>query len=141
MARKRDDTVKLVLRLPPALHQRLGHAAARGRKSLNSEMIRRLEQSFELPRQAEALATAARDEAANKMFEGRIEEALAKLVGDQPFSLGQQRYAEVIRKVGDKRYRFISEDRIERVKDAEPEKGRLAGRRRHTLGGVKGEEQ
>jgi hypothetical protein len=47
MARKRDDTIKLVLRLPPALHRRLGRAAARNNQSLNSEMIRRLEESIE----------------------------------------------------------------------------------------------
>jgi hypothetical protein len=49
MARKRDDTVKLVLRLPPALHRRLGRAATRKNQSLNSEMIHRLEESFRWP--------------------------------------------------------------------------------------------
>jgi predicted DNA-binding protein len=48
MARKRDDTIKLVLRLPPALHRRLTRIATRTNQSLNSEMIRRLEQSFDL---------------------------------------------------------------------------------------------
>lgn len=43
MARKRDDTVKLVLRLPPKLHRQLTRAAARNNQSLNSEMIQRLE--------------------------------------------------------------------------------------------------
>ncbi len=47
MARKRDDTIKLVLRLPPRLHRRLGRAAACNNQSLNSEMIRRLEESIE----------------------------------------------------------------------------------------------
>ena len=47
MARKRDDTVKLVLRLPPALHRRLTRIATRKNQSLNSEMVQRLEKSFE----------------------------------------------------------------------------------------------
>jgi Arc-like DNA binding domain len=46
MARKRDDTVKLVLRLPPELHRRLTRVAVRKNQSLNSEMIQRLEESF-----------------------------------------------------------------------------------------------
>ena len=46
MARKRDDTVKLVLRLPPALHKRLGRAASDNDQSLNSEMLDRLQRSF-----------------------------------------------------------------------------------------------
>jgi hypothetical protein len=46
MARKRDDTVKLVLRLPPQLHRLLRRAAAKSNQSLNSEMIRRLDDSF-----------------------------------------------------------------------------------------------
>jgi hypothetical protein len=46
MARKRDDTVKLVLRLPPPLHRRLTRIAAHNNQSLNSEMIHRLEESF-----------------------------------------------------------------------------------------------
>ena len=47
MARKRDDTIKLVLRLPSALHRRLERTAARAKRSLNSEMIQRLEDSFD----------------------------------------------------------------------------------------------
>jgi|SRR6516164_10885775 len=53
MARKRDDTVKLVLRLPPALHRRLARVAERRNHSLNSEMVKRLEQSF-APQSVEA---------------------------------------------------------------------------------------
>jgi hypothetical protein len=45
MARKRDDTIKLVLRLPAALHRQLGRAALRNNQSLNSEMVRRLQES------------------------------------------------------------------------------------------------
>jgi HicB family len=39
MARKRDDTIKLVLRLPPPLHRRLTRIATRNNQSLNSEMV------------------------------------------------------------------------------------------------------
>jgi HicB family len=46
MARKRDDTVKLVLRLPPQLHKRLTREATRSNQSLNTEMIQRLEHSL-----------------------------------------------------------------------------------------------
>src|SRR5262245_5166396 len=49
MARKRDDTVKLVLRLPLALHRQLKREAMRKDRSLNSEMILRLEASFHWP--------------------------------------------------------------------------------------------
>ena len=48
MARKRDDTVKLVLRLPPALHRQLTRIATRKNQSLNSEMVQRLVTSVEL---------------------------------------------------------------------------------------------
>jgi hypothetical protein len=47
MARKRrDTTIKLVLRLPPALHRRLTRVASRNNRSLNSEMVQRLDDSF-----------------------------------------------------------------------------------------------
>lgn len=60
MARKRDDTVKLVLRLPPLLHRKLRRVARENNQSLNSEMISRLEQSFSSLEQGEALTRAAR---------------------------------------------------------------------------------
>ena len=56
MARKRDDTVKLVLRLPPQLHRRLTRIATRKNQSLNSEMVQRLERSFEWEVASELLA-------------------------------------------------------------------------------------
>ena len=55
MARKRDDTIKLVLRLPPALHRQLTRIATRNNQSLNSEMIHRLEESIALAERQEAI--------------------------------------------------------------------------------------
>jgi len=46
--RRRDDTVKLVIRLPPALHRQLTRIATRKNQSLNSEMIQRLEASVKV---------------------------------------------------------------------------------------------
>jgi Arc-like DNA binding domain len=43
---RRQDTIKLNLRLPKALHGRLERVAARNDQSLNSEMIERLERSL-----------------------------------------------------------------------------------------------
>jgi hypothetical protein len=60
MARKRDDTVKLVLRLPPPLHQQLTRVATRNNQSLNSEMIRRLTDSFLWPASINTVGDAAR---------------------------------------------------------------------------------
>ena len=69
MARKRDDTVKLVLRLPPPLHQRLTRAAWRRNQSLNSEMIHRLEQSFTKESEAKEEAS----------YKARLDEALERI--------------------------------------------------------------
>lgn len=47
---KQDDWIRITLRLPPELHQRLSDEA--GAKSLNAEIVARLEDSFaevELP--------------------------------------------------------------------------------------------
>jgi predicted transcriptional regulator len=44
--KREPDDIKLVLRLPPAVHRRLTRLAARNNRSLNSEMIERLEASF-----------------------------------------------------------------------------------------------
>jgi hypothetical protein len=120
MARKRVDTVKLVLRLPPALHQRLGRAAARSNQSLNSEMIRRLEQSFELPKQAEALAQAVRDAAHMAMLD-LGEHAAMTLIGVEE-QLKKMGGSELVLSVGGKRYRFVTEDKIEEVKNTSGKK-------------------
>jgi hypothetical protein len=120
MARKRVDTVKLVLRLPPALHQRLGRAAARSNQSLNSEMIRRLEQSFELPKQAEALAQAVRD-AAHMAMVDLGESAAMTLIGVEE-QLAKMGGSELVLSVGEKRYRFVTEDKIEEIKNTSGKK-------------------
>src|SRR3954471_10468940 len=46
MARKPTDTAHLNLRYPEALRRRLERAAKNGGRSLNSEIVERLEQSF-----------------------------------------------------------------------------------------------
>ena len=43
---RKPDTIRLVLRLPAPLHRRLTREAARNGRSLNSEMIERLDNSF-----------------------------------------------------------------------------------------------
>jgi Arc-like DNA binding domain len=45
----RDNTVKLVIRLPRELHRELKRAAAQGKQSLNTEMVQRLVISFKAP--------------------------------------------------------------------------------------------
>ena len=47
MARKRTDTIKLQLRLSERLRRRIERAAERNECSMNAEIIKRLEQSFE----------------------------------------------------------------------------------------------
>jgi Arc-like DNA binding domain len=46
VARQRDEIIKLNLRLPGHLHRRLEREAARAGRSLNTEIIERLLQSF-----------------------------------------------------------------------------------------------
>jgi hypothetical protein len=74
MARKREDTVKLVLRLPPPLHRQLTRAANRNNQSLNSEMIQRLALSFRIV----WVGTMVKD-AARKAAEGAQERSAEKL--------------------------------------------------------------
>jgi Arc-like DNA binding domain len=47
MARKQSDTVQLKLRFPEKLRLRIETAAARNQRSMNLEIVHRLEQSFE----------------------------------------------------------------------------------------------
>jgi hypothetical protein len=46
VARQRDEVIKLNLRLPGHLHRRLEREAARAGRSLNTEIIERLLQSY-----------------------------------------------------------------------------------------------
>jgi hypothetical protein len=47
MARRPSDTVQLKLRFPEKLRLRIEQVADRNRHSMNAEIVRRLEQSFE----------------------------------------------------------------------------------------------
>jgi hypothetical protein len=47
VARKQSDTVQLKLRFPEKLRLRIEGAAERNQRSMNSEIVHRLEQSFE----------------------------------------------------------------------------------------------
>jgi Arc-like DNA binding dprotein len=57
MARKPTDTVKLQLRFHEALRRRLAREAKKNNRSLNAEIVHRLEQSLDVPEQAEAVAS------------------------------------------------------------------------------------
>jgi hypothetical protein len=46
MARKRTDIVKLQLRLPEALRRNLSQAAKGSRRSMNAEIVSRLDETF-----------------------------------------------------------------------------------------------
>jgi hypothetical protein len=81
MARKRDNTVKLVLRLPPGLHRTLKRAAAHNDRSLNNEMLLRLEASLRWP--GVALATGTIREASQKLvtsLQQRSEEQMLEAI-------------------------------------------------------------
>jgi plasmid stability protein len=56
MARKQADMVGLHLRFSEGLRRRLEREAARHDRSMNAEIIDRLEQSFHVPDQATATA-------------------------------------------------------------------------------------
>jgi plasmid stability protein len=47
MSRKPSETVQLKLRFPEKLRQRIESAAARNERSMNAEIVQRLEQSFQ----------------------------------------------------------------------------------------------
>ena len=68
MARRQSETVQLKLRFPEKLRLRIEAAADRNQRSMNSEIVHRLEQSFEkedraaeLAKMAQAAATSAVD--------------------------------------------------------------------------------
>jgi hypothetical protein len=80
MARKLSDTVQLKLRFPEKLRQRIESTAGRNQRSMNAEIVHRLEQSFQKDDQAalaEATATAALDKWL-VVNEGRIESLTIK---------------------------------------------------------------
>jgi hypothetical protein len=63
MARKPTATVKLQLRFHEALRRRLAQEAKKHDRSLNAEIVHRLEQSLDVPEQAAALASEVRSAA------------------------------------------------------------------------------
>jgi hypothetical protein len=79
MARKRDDTIKLVLRLPPKLHRRLEREAATRGQSLNSEMIERLEQSFTVDVMRRSAGKLLRERSVDQMLTDLIKTTLVEL--------------------------------------------------------------
>jgi Arc-like DNA binding domain len=71
MSRKLSQTVQLKLRFPEKLRQRIESAAARNERSMNAEIVHRLDQSFQkddlLAHQA-TLAEAAATTAVEKLL-------------------------------------------------------------------------
>jgi HicB family len=79
MARKRDDTVKLVLRLPPELHRRLVHEAAKRERSLNTEILRRILESFHNDLMRRSASRLVREGSVDKMLTDLIKKSLVEL--------------------------------------------------------------
>jgi hypothetical protein len=71
MARKPTDTVKLQLRFHEVLRRRLAQEAKKHDRSLNAEIVHRLEQSLDVPEQAAALAREVRSAAKSVFREWR----------------------------------------------------------------------
>jgi hypothetical protein len=90
MPRKPTDVVQLKLRFPEALRRRLERAAKSHGQSLNTEIVRILEEAFgkadEIQQRAKAIAEALGDEIVNAIVEQakkiEAEEALADLAED-----------------------------------------------------------
>jgi hypothetical protein len=76
MARKATDTIKLQLRLPERLRRRLEKAAETQERSMNSEIVGRLEASFRAE-DWEAKLEAAADRALQKLRPTQRAEAAA----------------------------------------------------------------
>jgi Arc-like DNA binding domain len=74
MARNPTDTVKLQLRFHEALRRRLAREAKKHDRSLNAEIVHRLEQSLDVPEQAAALANEVRSAVKSAFFEWRSTE-------------------------------------------------------------------
>jgi hypothetical protein len=83
MARKPTDTVKLQLRFHEALRRRLAQEAKKHDRSLNAEIVHRLEQSLDVPEQAAALASEVRSAAKSafrEFLESRVPLGILQLV-------------------------------------------------------------
>jgi hypothetical protein len=69
MPRKQSDTVQLKLRFPERVRNRIEAAAERNQRSMNAEIVARLEQSFERDDRA-ALIEATAHATANAIVQG-----------------------------------------------------------------------
>jgi pyruvate-formate lyase len=86
VARKLTDTVKLQVRLPERLRRRLEQGAKRNDWSMNTEIVNRLDASFQREDQEEMIARAARDavEAHQEMTKKLIAAELSKSKQETP---------------------------------------------------------
>jgi len=90
MARKRTDTIKLQLRLSERLRRRIERAAERNECSMNAEIIKRLEQSFEQVDKIEEILGGEYNVALFRMLAGALGMVEAK-VGSRWTDLGNVR--------------------------------------------------
>jgi hypothetical protein len=87
MAKKPTDTVQLKLRFPEALRRQIERAAAKQERSMNAEIVHRLEQSFSKEEMVDFAATMA-VQSANQiidmlMREGELRPDAFKRIGDR----------------------------------------------------------
>jgi Arc-like DNA binding dprotein len=80
MARKQTDTVQLKLRFPERLRRRIEAAAERNERSLNGEIVHRLELSFEKDDRVQLVETTANAVAAtmSKQHAGDLQKAFRR---------------------------------------------------------------
>jgi predicted DNA-binding protein len=81
VVRKRDKIIKLNLRLPEELHRRLESLAAKNEWSLNTEIIRRIQESF--------LNDLMRRSASKLLREGSVDQMLTDLIKKSLVELAQ----------------------------------------------------
>jgi hypothetical protein len=104
VARKPTDTVKLQLRLEEGLRRRLEREARWRRRSMNAEIVSRLQESFDIPDQAQDIASEVSSEvsydidemgvAIQKSLDGirdEIRTVLARLDAAQPKDDGEKK--------------------------------------------------
>jgi phytoene dehydrogenase-like protein len=94
MARKPTATVKLQLRFHEALRRRLAQEAKKHDRSLNAEIVHRLEQSLDVPEQAAALASEVRSAAKSVFREWLSTEFAERRIGSVTATTGSVSTAE-----------------------------------------------